>query len=318
MKKILLESSGLHWKWIDLHDPSREELQEVASEFHLHETSVQDCLEPQHLPKIEFVEEGNYLFLVLRGHDHQCSREADTVRELTNKVSVFIGEEFLITVHRRPQPFIDLFASKWSAQVPSALAAGTAAREGFTFRLVTDLLHTVVKTYENPIHESGEDLELYEDQIFKGDGKDSFFRELFLLKRQSGVYSRMLHLYRIWPDLLDKRFPSVKTAQRSPYLQDVKETIERLLFVSDRILETANLLLNYTLSLASHRTNEVVRVLTIFSVFFMPLTFIVGVYGMNFEWFPELKWKWGYPGVMVLMAGVSVAIFLYFKRRKWL
>ncbi|MBL8994192.1 MAG: magnesium transporter CorA, partial [Spirochaetia bacterium] len=60
------------------------------------------------------------------------------------------------------------------------------------------------------------------------------------------------------------------------------------------------------------------RVLTIFSVFFMPLTFIVGVYGMNFEWFPELKWKWGYPGVMVLMAGVSTLIFLYFKRRKWL
>ncbi len=318
MNHLFLENPVNGWKWIDLVDPLRADLSLIAAEFHLHETSVQDCLEPQHLPKVENLEDGNYTFLVLRGYDPQCHHDADTVRELTNKLAVFIGENFLITVHRTPQPILSTLREKWAPQMPTAPQSGAPSRDGFSFRLVMDLVHTVIRTYEKPIHFSGETLDKYEDQIFNGQGTISFFRELFLLKRQAGVYSRMLHLYRIWPEILEKRFAGVKASQRAPYLQDMKETIERLLFVSDRILEAANLLLNYNLSLASHRTNEVVRVLTIFSVFFMPLTFIVGVYGMNFEWFPELKWKWGYPLVVLLMIGVSFAIFGYFKRRKWL
>ncbi len=72
------------------------------------------------------------------------------------------------------------------------------------------------------------------------------------------------------------------------------------------------------MSLSSQRTNEVMRILTLFSVFFMPLTFIVGIYGMNFEFMPELKQRWGYPAVLILMALVAVAIYRWFKRKRWL
>jgi len=89
-------------------------------------------------------------------------------------------------------------------------------------------------------------------------------------------------------------------------------------FYADELLEDVNNLLSMQLALASHRTNEVVRVLTVFSVFFLPLTFIVGVYGMNFHFMPELRSPWGYPAVLVGMGLVTLAIYLWFRSRGWL
>jgi magnesium transporter len=77
-------------------------------------------------------------------------------------------------------------------------------------------------------------------------------------------------------------------------------------------------LFNIYFSVSSQRTNEVIRVLTIFSVFFMPLTFVAGIYGMNFEFMPELRQQWGYPGVIGLMALITLGIYFWFKRKGWL
>jgi magnesium transporter len=89
-------------------------------------------------------------------------------------------------------------------------------------------------------------------------------------------------------------------------------------FYADELVDDVNNLLSVQLALASHRTNEVVRVLTVFSVFFLPLTFIVGVYGMNFQFMPELRERWGYPSVLAGMAVVTLAIYVWFRRRGWL
>ena len=85
-----------------------------------------------------------------------------------------------------------------------------------------------------------------------------------------------------------------------------------------QVLEDVNNLLNLSMSFAAQKTNEVMKVLTIFSVFFMPLTFIAGIYGMNFHYMPELSKKWGYPGSLGLMVIVAIVIYQWFKRKKWL
>ena len=98
----------------------------------------------------------------------------------------------------------------------------------------------------------------------------------------------------------------------------MQENAESYHFYADELVEDANTLLNVQLALASHRTSEVMRVLTVFSVFFLPLTFIVGVYGMNFEFMPELRESWGYPAVLAFMAVVTLAIYRWFRSRGWL
>ncbi|WP_416171438.1 CorA family divalent cation transporter [Algoriphagus boritolerans] len=99
-------------------------------------------------------------------------------------------------------------------------------------------------------------------------------------------------------------------------LQDLKETCVNLILHFDEVIEDATSILNTHLNLTSQKSNEVMKLLTIFSAFFLPLTFIVGVYGMNFENIPELKWTNGYYLALGLMALVSVLIFIWFKRKK--
>ena len=101
-------------------------------------------------------------------------------------------------------------------------------------------------------------------------------------------------------------------------VQDMRDQHLKMLTLYSQVLEDVNNLMNLSMSFAAKRTSEVMRILTVFSVFFMPLTFIVGIYGMNFKFMPELNKKWGYPAVLFFMAIVTVVIYLWFKRKKWL
>jgi magnesium transporter len=117
-------------------------------------------------------------------------------------------------------------------------------------------------------------------------------------------------------DAVQKLVPASEPT--APLFQDLRENAQSMHFYADELLDDVNNLLSIQLALASHRTNEVVRVLTVFSVFFLPLTFIVGVYGMNFQHMPELRERWGYPAVLLGMGAVTLAIYLWFRRRGWL
>jgi magnesium transporter len=101
-------------------------------------------------------------------------------------------------------------------------------------------------------------------------------------------------------------------------IDDVRDQHLRIVTLYNAVLEDVNNLMNIYLSLAAQKTNDVMKILTVFSVFFLPLTFIAGIYGMNFTYMPELKQHWGYPAVWLLMAAIVVTIYFWFKRKKWL
>jgi magnesium transporter len=107
-------------------------------------------------------------------------------------------------------------------------------------------------------------------------------------------------------------------ADNQSAIQDVLDQHLKMLTLYNQVLEDVNNLMNIYMSFTAQKTNDVVKVLTIFSVFFMPLTFIVGIYGMNFEFMPELKTRWGYPAIFILMIVVTAVIFFWFKKKKWL
>jgi magnesium transporter len=297
--------------WIDLVEPTAAELGEVAKTYGLQPTSVKDCLDPEHLPKFEQFE--NYVFIIIRAFDERAERTCATVQELTRKVAIFSAPSFLITIHRTEQTWLAALEEKFEDE-----QAGRPGKEGLQAYALTQLLNAAVDTYLQPMEHIEARIDAFEELVFSG--RDSIgrafaedLRDIHVLKRQVTLIKRLL-----WRtlDVVQRMTPA--TGRAATLFRDVQENVESYHFYADELLDDANTVLNVQLALASHRTGEVMRILTVFSVFFLPLTFLVGVYGMNFDYMPELRSPWGYPVVLAVMGGITLAIYLWFRRRGWL
>ena len=253
--------------------------------------------------------------VVLRAYDRECHEAADTVQELTRKIAIFYSDRFVLTVHRKDQSFIEAMIQKWSKRAKSDMAVTPE-------HILCEILVEVVKTYQTPVFDCVANLEQFEMEIF-GAGTHKKFRihNGYYLKRKASVFKRML---RATLDPLN-HIMAVAEADLQPHFQNAKDIIDGIVFYADEISESLSSLLNLHISLesqrtneASRRTNEVMRVLTIFSCFFLPINFIASIYGMNFEHIPETKWPYGYYFALSLMMTVVIAIFVWFRRKGWL
>jgi magnesium transporter len=309
--RSVLERTDPPFAWLDVVQPTPQELEDVAKAHGLQGTSVKDCLDPEHLPKFEQFE--NYSFAIIRAFDERAERTCGTVQELTRKVAIFWGQGFLITIHRTELP--------WLAAVEARLAAepaGKSGKEGLQTWVLTQVLNAAVDTYLHPMERIEERIDAFEELVFSGRDSDSRafaddLRGIHVLKRQVTLIKRLL-----WRTLDVVQRMSPPSGRAATLFRDVEENIESYHFYADELLDDANTVLNVQLALAAHRTGEVMRILTVFSVFFLPLTFLVGVYGMNFDYMPELRSPWGYPAVLAAMGLVVLAIYLWFRRRGWL
>ena len=286
------------FEWTDLVDPSYEELNALAEKYNLHPALVKDCLQPDHLPKYERMD--NYSFLIFRIHTDNNVAEADTVQLLTHKIAIFYGENFLLTVHRREHGFIKSLMERVNS------GHCTSSRE-----FLNALISACLETYEVPLGKLAKSVDYFEEIIFLRPKKIPLLKGLYYLKRKVDLLRRMLILSYAIIDAIDSSEGDVNT-------RDIRDQYVKFQNMFDSLAENIHQLLAIYFSASSQKTNEIMRVLTILSVFFMPLTFIVGIYGMNFDVMPELHWKMGYPGVMALLVVVTVSIYFWFKRKGWL
>jgi magnesium transporter len=287
------------FKWIDILDPTSEELNQVAGEHKIHEAFIADALQPEHLPKYEPL--GNTSFLILRYYKEDDA-SADTIQELTNKIAVFHKDGVVITIHRHEIDFINDLKKKFT---------DTGKCKG-TFHLLNRVIKAVLHTYEDPAHQLAAQIDDFEAETFLKKNPPKILRSLYHVKRKVEVSRRLLLLSKDILEQIDD------PAHQDPNTRDTRDLYVRILTLFDSMSENTNHLLTLYFSISAQRTNEVIRVLTLFSVFFMPLTFIVGIYGMNFEFMPELKSKFGYPAVMIFMVVITLAIFSWFRRKEWL
>lgn len=300
MMKHLADANTTGYDWIDIIDPGEEELEKIAGQYGLHASSVADCLQPGHLPKYERFK--GYTFVILRIYYPDKNKEADTVQEITNKIAIFISKEFIITIHRRHWQPIERINEE---RVKNGECKST-------IHILNELVIWALRSYDVPGDELTRDIDYFEQQVFLTQRKVAMLRGLYFIKRRLDVIRRLLFLTY---DIIDKIDPPETS---NAYTRDIRDLYVKQKSQYDSLSENANHLLNIYFNISGQRTNETMRVLTIFSVFFMPLTFIVGVYGMNFEHMPELHWKYGYPATMALMVVVIVAIYIWFKKKKWL
>jgi len=288
------------FEWVDVTDPPKEELHEIARKYELHDSSVEDCLQPDHLPKHENV--GPYIFIIFRLHTDKVADKADTVQELTDKIAIFIKDDLIITIHRK----------SWEQAKEineNFLKTGMCKS---AHHILNEIVKSGLLTYDTRADKLIKEIEYFEKNMFLKNRKASLLEGLYYLKRKIDVSRRILLLSSEIVEKIDDK------EHTDTYTRDTRDLYVKLHSIYDSLFENTAHLLTIYFSISSQRTNEIIRVLTIFSVFFMPLTFVVGIYGMNFEFMPELKMRLGYPGVMILMAGLTGCIYLWFKRRGWL
>lgn len=288
------------YDWLDVFDPTETELKEIAVKYGLQQQSIQDAIEPDHLPKHERLK--HYTFSILRIYSADNDLEADTVRELTNKISIFVGKDFIISVHRKDWPALKAIAEQ-------QVQPGDCETP---LHVYIEIIRVSLLTFDQPAGKLTRSLDYYEEHIFLKDKRKPILKGLYFLKRKVDVIRRILMLSF---DIIDQVDPEDNS---TAYTRDVRDLYVKQQSIFDSLSENTNHLLNFYFNAAAQKTNETIRILTIFSVFFLPLTFIVGIYGMNFKFMPELQWRYGYPSAYALMALVTISIYVWFKRKKWL
>lgn len=308
MQRTVFASEEPRFVWIDVVEPTPAELRALAHAHGLHPQHVQDCLDPEHLPKFERI--GGTTFIIVRAWDEAAAADAASVQEGTRKVAIFCAPELMLTIHRRDQPWLlRLFEKHGTAVAPDTAAE---VRRSFVTRILIDLLNGAAASYEAPLEAAESRADAFESTVFGHENLAGALRDVYLVKRRLLLIRRMLrHTMAVFHSITP---PGERT---EPLVQDLRETVGSLASYCEELLDDVNSLLNIHLGLASHRTNEVVRVLTVFSVFFLPLTFIVGIYGMNFRFMPELTARWGYPAVWLGMLVVTLGIYTWFRRKRW-
>lgn len=288
------------FKWVDVCDPSAVEMNQLSVDYHLNQHTVKDCMQPEHLPKYEFDEDNGVHFLILRFYANSSSRTVASIQELTNKLAIFFTDTLIITISKSGTPFLDLIAKK------------SLKKKVSNAEILTKIIWQALETFDDPAARLSEQLEFYESQVMLKKTSNDVTEALFYLKRQASLTHKVLVL-------MQEPINHVHVTQgEETLIQDVKDQYLKMLTLYVQVLEEVNNLLTISMSFAAQRTNEVMRILTLFSVFFMPLTFIVGIYGMNFEFMPELKSRWGYPLVLLVMAIVTAIIFFWFRKKKWI
>jgi magnesium transporter len=276
-------------------------LRALGEQFGLHRLALEDVVNVHQRAKVE--DYGEHLFVVLRMVDEQ---EPTT----TEQFAMFVGADFVLTFQERPGDCFGLVRQRLKDP------AGQLQKRGSDY-LAYALLDAVVDAYFPVLERLDDQLEAIEQQVLDGQGGDA-------VTELHGVRRRLLVLRRaIWPlreaiGALVRGDSRHFSADVRPYLRDVHDHVVQLLDLLENGREMSSSLLELHLSMVNHRLNEVIKVLTVISTIFIPLTFLVGIYGMNFDWMPELRVWWGYPLCLLVMLTIALSMLAWFRRRGWL
>jgi magnesium transporter len=290
------------YEWIDLEAPTPEDIKLIGAEYDINPIYLQDVLQPEHLPKWEYNEQQELYFLIARYADTSVKR-ADNLQQFTRKLAIFADKDRILTLHRAPIGFMSDLRER--AEAPDS-------RFTLPFHVLCKLLKEVFQSYEPGVLATSDELEFYEGKIFQNKSLPPFIKGLFQLRKHVSVLRKVVVLSRTLLDAIRDQ------DEDAPQVQDAVDAFIRLESLVDDLHERTNNLISVHLALSDQRSNEVMRVLTVFSAFFLPVTFIAGVYGMNFEYMPELTQKYGYFISLGGMGAVSLSIFIWFKRKGWI
>lgn len=279
-------------------------LEKLGDCFGLHRLVIEDILNTDQRPKME--DFGEYLFIVLK-----MLSNGKTGEIVTEQISIVVGSNFVLSFQEGVEGDVfNLIRERLRN------GKGRIRKMGADY-LTYSLLDAVVDNYFVILEKFGDKIELLEAELIESPTQKTMQR-IYQLKRE------MIFLHNaVWPlrevvSTLGKHESPIIREATVPYFRDVYDHVIHVIDSVDIYREMISSMLDMYLSRVSNRLNEVMKVLTAISLIFMPLTFIVGLYGMNFKYMPELEWRYGYFLTLFVMLGIGVFMFFYFKRKKWL
>jgi magnesium transporter len=292
--------------WVDMDCPTEEDERVLLDVFHFHPLTVEDCHENRHYPKIE--EFPGYLYFIVHGV------RADTSPDRFNTIELdgFLGSNYVITYHH------DSFRSIHNVR-QLLRTSPVLCRRGPAF-LCHQILDQIVDFYSPVLDEFDDRIDRLEQEIFNlKQPNNQILAQINELKRS------VLRLRRISVKQMDVilrmsrgEFPELIPEDMRPFYRDVHDHLTRVVDLAESYRDLISGSLEAYLSVISNRMNEIMKVLTIFSAIMLPLTFIAGVYGMNFDNMPELHSRWGYYATLIVMFVVAIGMLCFFWWRGWL
>lgn len=298
-----IKTEGIEWlDVVGLHDTAL--IEQIGKKFSIHPLALEDILNTEQRPKID--EYDDFLYIVLKMLDLDEETGALTIEQ----VSFILKENLVISFQERKGDVFD------SVRERIRNTAGRFRKLGADYLLYA-LMDSVVDNYFVILEKIGEQVEETEELLLTHPDQETV-RSIYRMKRE------LLTLrHAVWP--LREAVSSIRKtehilvqSQTQTYFSDLYDHVIQNIDTVENFRETVSGMLDLYLSSISNRMNEVMRVLTVIATLFIPLTFIVGVYGMNFKYMPELEWHWGYPFVWILMACIALVMMYWFKRKKWL
>jgi magnesium transporter len=299
----LKETSNVTWVNIDgIHQI--ELLEQLGAGFELHPLVLEDILDTEHRPKIE--EYDNYLFIVLK----MLSFDEQTGDIHAEQVSLILGPSFVLSFQEQAG---DVFEG---VRKRIRNGKGRIRSMGADY-LAYALIDSIVDSYFLILEKIGDRIELLEEELIRLP-TPATLQKIHRFKRQMILLRRS-----IWPlreivkELQRDGAPLIRETTDF-FLRDVYDHTIQIVETVETFRDIISGMIDIYLSNMSNRMNEVMKVLTIIATIFIPLTFIAGVYGMNFAYMPELEWRWGYPAIWLLMLAIFAGMMIYFKKKKWL
>ena len=290
-----------HCEWIDVEAPTEEDLNFLHDRYEINTLLLEDTIDPNHLPKFE--QDHLVKFFLMRENTELERANLNTISDISTKLGIFLVKDVIITVHRMKNRSIFEFKKE---------IKGSENTEINSEKIALNLALKVMKSFDDESKNLMETMDNIENEIFlKNTNNSNQIRRLYQLKRKSGLNARILNVSSDWID----KFKLLKLDDAE--ITDLKDKHKDVITDFEHLNAKVTNLISMFLAMSDQKANQVMKVLAIYSMYFFPITFIAGIYGMNFDNMPELHQPLGYFLTLGLMGFISLLTFIFVRKKRW-
>lgn len=286
------------WIWVDLNEPTKEESEILVDYFNFHPLSVEDATQVQQRPK--FKQYDDYQFIVFHALDLKTLE--------SEEVDIFIGDDFIVTFHRERYEEIDTIKRKLFNETIEINEPKD---------ILLHILDDIVDNYFPFIYDIEDKVFNFEDRHNLDITTKTLIDDTFDLRQELLIIKRTVQPMKDLVYRMREGKVLHLNEQQFLYITHINDHLMKQMEMVDSSREMTSDIRDNYISLNSFKMNNIMKILTIYSVVFMPLTLIAGIYGMNFTNMPELEWHTGYYIVLIIMAVIAIIMLIVFKKKRW-